>query len=727
MKRIILSLWGIACVLISTAQTPHDYIKGTIVDENEAPLFGANLLWEGTTIGTVSDLEGLYQIPIPEKYPARLLVSYVGFQSQQLTVDKWGYYHVVLSESTTLKGVEVKAKVNTSELSMINPLNVQKISSGELEKSACCNLGESFETNASIDVSFSDAITGARQIQMLGLDGIYSQITQENMPLIRGLSAAYGLGFTPGSWIESIQVAKGVGSVVNGFESITGQINLELYKPQTAFPLFLNAYLSSEGKLEKNIIFSQQKGDWKSATLLHASTTTLEHDVNEDGFKDHPDGYQLNAINRWQYTGNEDFHIAFGVKGMLENKVAGSFGDSETFVVNLENNILEFFSKTGWKRLATPAKSMGLQTNLRIHEFEGVFGTNIYKVSQHSAYLNYIYQSYIWNTNHSYKIGLNYYADAYEKKGIVDSTFIDIVSGAFWEYEYTASDAFSAIIGLRADYHDTHGLLNTPRAHLKWNPSEDMIIRVSGGRGFRTAQPLVENIGALVTNRAIHLSDDLAPEIANNFGGNIAQCFYLFDREGSLNADVYYTFFENQVIVDQEQQGVLNFYNLEGNSTSKVLQLDFNYELAERLDVKASYKAQEVIATFGGVDKFVPFVPKERLMVNVAYETFFENWKFDITLQHVGSSRVPEHDLLVANKQLIDGWSEPFQKVNAQMTHIVQNFEIYLGGENLLDYKQDTPILNHQNPAATNFDGSLIWAPTMGRMFYLGFRYKLKK
>lgn len=727
MKRIILSLWGIACVFMSMAQTPQDYIKGRVVDENDSPLFGANLVWEGTTIGTVSDAEGFYQIPLPEKYPAKLLASYVGFQGQQITVDKWGHYHIVLSESVALKGVNVKGKVNTTEISMVNPLNVQKISSGELEKAACCNLAESFETNASIDVAFSDAMTGARQIQMLGLDGIYSQITQENMPLIRGLSSAYGLGFTPGTWIESIQVAKGVGSVVNGFESITGQINLELYKPQTAFPLFLNGYLSSEGKLEKNVIISEQKGDWKSATLMHASTTTLEHDENKDGFKDAPNGYQLNAINRWDYTGNEDFHIAFGVKGMLENKVAGSFGDSEAFVVNLENKIVEFFSKTGWKRLAVPGKSMGLQTNFRRHEFASAFGNKVYNATQYSAYLNYIYQSYIGTTDHIYKTGLSYYADAYDKRGIIDSSFMDMVGGAYWEYSYTGNCKYAVVVGLRSDYHDTHGAFFTPRAHLKWNPRPDMVVRLSGGRGFRTAQPLVENIGALASNRTVNIESGLMPEVANNFGGNISKTFKLFDREGSINADAYYTLFENQLIVDQEQESSLRFYNLDGSSTSKVLQLDFSYELFERFDVKTSYKVQEVIATFGGVDQFVPFVPKERMMVNVAYETFFEDWKFDATLQQVGSSRVPVHTLLEENTQIIDGWSEPFQKVNAQVTHSVRNFEIYLGGENLLNYKQETPILNHENPEADNFDASLIWAPTMGRMFYLGFRYKLKK
>lgn len=729
MKRIILSLWGIASILVSMAQTPQDYIKGQVVDQNDTPLFGANLVWEGTTIGTISDETGSFQIKAPQSFPQNLQVSYVGFESKVVKVDKRKHYRIVLNESVQLDGVDVKAKVNTTSLSLLNPIQVENISSGELEKAACCNLAESFETNASVDVNFSDAMTGARKIQMLGLNGVYSQITQENMPLIRGLSSAYGLSFTPGSWIESIQVAKGVGSVVNGFESISGQINLELYKPQTAFPLFLNGYASSEGKLEKNIIFSEQKGDWISATLLHASTTTIAHDENEDGFNDHPNGYQLNAINRWDYVGNDDFHIAFGVKGMMEDKVAGSF-NSDDFVVNLENKIVEFFSKTGWKRLAVPGKSMGLQTNFRRHEFNSSFNIVNYNATQYSAYVNYIYQSYIGSTDHVYKAGLSYYADAYEKDGsILDTTHMDMIGGAYWEYSYTGNCKYTLVAGLRSDYHDTHGAFFTPRAHFKWNPREDMVLRLSGGRGFRTSQPLVENIGTLASNRAVSVSSNLEPEVANNFGGNISKTFYLFSREGSVNIDAYYTLFENQVIVNRETQGVLSFDNLEGNSNSKVLQMDFSYNLAEGLDIKGSYKKQEVMASFDGVEKFVPFVPKERMMLNVAYQTLFEDWKFDVTLQHIGSNRIPNHDSLAVNSQLtkVDGeyWSSSFQKVNAQITHTMRNFELYVGGENLLGYRQESPILD--SPDSENFDASLIWAPTMGCMFYLGFRYKFKK
>ena len=287
MKRIILSLFGITITLFCVAQTPHDYIKGQVVDQNNTPLFGANLVWEGTTRVLFLMKKGCFKLK-HLVHSQQLVVSYVGFKSKVVKVDKLKQYRIVLNESIHLEGVDVNSKINSTSISLINPIQVENISSCELEKAACCNLAESFETNATVDVNYSDAITGARKIQMLGLDGVYTQITQENVPLIRGLSSAYGLTYTPGSWINKIQLSKGVGSVVNGFESITGQIDLELYKPQTALPLFLNGFASSEGKFEKNIIFSEKKGNWISATLLHASTSSVTHDNNDDGFRDSP-------------------------------------------------------------------------------------------------------------------------------------------------------------------------------------------------------------------------------------------------------------------------------------------------------------------------------------------------------------------------------------------------------------------------------------------------------
>ena len=336
---------------------------------------------------------------------------------------------------------------------------------------------------------------------------------------------------------------------------------------------------------------------------------------------------------------------------------------------------------------------MALQTNFRWHDFNSMFNTYKYDAIQNSAYVNYIYQSFIINRDHVYKAGISYYADRFDKKGILDTAFIDVIGGAYFEYTYLGNQKYTVVAGLRTDYHDKYGSFFTPRLNYKWNPRTDMVVRFSAGRGFRTSQPLVENIGAFASNRNISIASNLMPEEANNFGGNISKTFYLFSREGSVNFDAYYTSFKNQVIVNREIQGVLSFDNLDGNSNSKVLQMDINYNLVDGLDIKGSYKKQEVVATFDGEEKFVPFVPKARCLLNLAYQTPFEDWKFDLTLQNIGSSRIPYHNLLVDNSQLTNEggeyWSQSFQKLNTQITHVLSNFELYVGGENLLNYIQN--------------------------------------
>ncbi|MBT3612428.1 MAG: TonB-dependent receptor, partial [Flavobacteriales bacterium] len=624
----------IAMVLIATINTKaQEKIKGRVVelmeDGNETPIPGANVYWEGTTIGVASDEEGFYLIPEPVSYPATMVVSFVGYQAYTQVIKENSHYHIVLSPSVELDEVKVKGKVNTTKFSTINAINMQTLSTGELEKAACCNLSESFSTNATVDVTFSDAVSGAKQIQMLGLDGMYTQITQENMPLIRGISSAYGLSYVPGTWIESIQIIKGSGSVINGFESFAGQINLEYYKPESAPKLFWNMYTNQEGKIENNLLLAKKSGNWKSNLFTHISYFDKEIDHNKDNFLDVPTVTQLNALNRWKYEGKDNYRMSFTVRGLVEDRVGGTVKNADSsYVVDIHNDLLEFTSKTGV--INSPGKSAGLQTSFRRHNQTAVFGKNNYKGLQESAYLNLIRQTYLGNTDHKLKYGISYYADRYTESfsGNINTAFtdkvrMDLMSGLFSEYNYSLGESFNLTAGLRADYYNNTEQLNyLPRLNMKYNPTEDMAIRFSAGKAFRIANVFVENASFLASNRTISL-EELDPEIAWNYGMNITYCFRLFGREGTINADAYRTEFENQIVVDIEKQTELSFYNLKGVSYANSMQLDLAYELFDRFDVKMAYKINDVRTTFGGDDKTAPLTPKNRGLFNISYATNF--------------------------------------------------------------------------------------------------------
>jgi outer membrane receptor for ferrienterochelin and colicins len=732
MKKIII----IAIVLIVSFTTKaQNQIIGKVVeivkDGSELPLPGASVYWEGTTIGAATQGDGNFSIVEPAEFPATIVVSFVGYQQYTQLIEANTQLQIYLTPSLELKEVKVKGKVNTTKFSTVNTINMQTLSTGELEKAACCNLSESFSTNATVDVNFTDAVSGAKKIQMLGLDGAYTQITQENMPLIRGISSAYGLSYVPGTWIESIQIIKGSGSVVNGFESFAGQINLEYYKPESAPKLFWNGYTNGHGKLENNLLFAKKYGAWKSNLFTHVDYFDKELDNNKDGFLDLPKVTQVNVLNRWEYKDN-NYHIGFTARGLVEDRLGGTIENAlNPYNVNIHNDLLEFTSKTGAILPNSPGKSAGLQTSFRRHNQTAIFGENNYKGLQESAYLNLIRQTYISSTNHKLKYGTSYYADKYTESfsGNIDNTAftdnvrVDLMTGIFSEYSYKWGESFNLTAGMRADYYNNSEEINyLPRLNMKYNPTEKMAIRFSAGKAFRVANVFVENASFLASNRQISVGN-LNPEIAWNYGANITYCFYLFGREGTINADAYRTDFENQIVVDIEKQGKLSFYNLEGESYATSMQLDFAYELFDRFDVKMAYKINDVKITYDGEEiKETPLSPKDRALLNLAYATNFDKWMFDVTANYVGESRIPYH-------QSIDKkYSESFYLYNAQITKKFRKFDVYLGAENLLGYTQDNPIIDSENPTSSSsaFDASLIYAPINGRMIYAGFRFKIK-
>ena len=697
-------------------------INGKINDQNGLPLLGANIVVENTTIGTTTDVNGKFELEV-DKMPVNIKVTYIGFQPKTIEVKNQSFLTISLSESVDIKEVTVESKINTTELSMVNPLQVQKISSKELQKAACCNLSESFETNATVDVTFTDAISGAKQIKMLGLDGIYTQITQENVPLIRGLSSAYGLTYVPGTWIESIQIIKGSGSVINGFESFAGQINLEYFKPENADKIFWNFYTNSESKFENNLQFTKKTGKWTSNLFTSINYHSKEVDENENGFLDMPHIKSVNILNRWlteteRYIINLDGHV------LVDEREGGQIRSiSNPYEVLIDNTLLEFNSKSGLKMPDKIGKSVGLQTAFRRHNQSMKFGLTDYSALQESAFINLIGQTFIFVTDHILKYGISYYADRYTEN-YESSNFdrVDLTTGIFTEYSYTSPSELTIVAGIRGDYHNTYGFEFLPRFNLKYNPSEQTVVRFSAGKAMRLANPIAENTPYFASSREFEIDDSLGVEVAWNYGVNFTHCFKIFEREGSFNADVYRTDFENQVIVDIEEPTKLRFYNLDGESYSNSIQFDFNYELFDRFDFKLAYKINQVYSTFDGVKMLAPLVPENRALVNFAYSTTHSNkWMFDATCNYIGESRIPYHPLIVDNKTV----SDPFYVINSQVTKKFKTYDVYIGGENLLNYKQENPILAGDDPFGSNFDASIIWAPVMGRLIYTGIRLKI--
>ena len=731
--KIIVTIPFLFLILSINAQKS---IKGFVFekDENkkEVAIPIANIYWQNTTTGVVADENGEFSIVEPRAYPANLIVSFVGYQSDTITLNAYKKkIKVQLKGMVGLDEFKVTERQASSFINTIDPLHIETLTDKEFTKAACCNISESFETNASVDVNFTDAATGTKKIQMLGLDGIYTQIQYENFPLIRGLSSAYGLTFIPGTQAESIQIKKGAGSVLNGYESITGQINLELRKPDKAEKLYLNVYANIMSRAEINLQTAQKLNDqWSTITMLHVSNQGIGHDRNNDNFNDHPLRTQYNVFNRWKYRGEKRF-FQVGFRAVYDDLTAGQIkanDDEPLYFISAETKQLEVFTKNGFLFPKTPYKSIGILNSFKVHDHQSSYGSTSYNATQYSGYMNVIYQTIIGNTDNTIKFGGSWVYDNFDKNLNKSYKFgkVESVPGAFAEYAYNAEKKAALVLGLRADHHNTYGSFVTPRAHYKYNFTEKSAFRLSAGRGFRTANPIIENSGILVSSRNIVLNhNELRPEIAWNYGTSVTHQFELAKKEMGISLDYYYTDFTNQVVVDMENPREISFYNLDGKSYSHSLQAEYSIEITKALELKAAYKWYNIKTTYNGELKDKPLTPKNRALINLGYITNFDKWKFDLTGHWYGVSRIPS---TVGNlsENTIDIESKSYYTVNTQVTRAFKKLEVYTGVENLFDYKQDNPIIAANDPNGTNFDASLIWGPVMGRNIYFGLRYKIK-
>jgi len=746
MKNFILLF---LCVFFQNLQA-QEIITGKVVDEKNKPLEYALIVWKNTEIGAEADANGNFTI---EYVPNAILeISYTGTEPLQIS-DFSNKENLVftLKPEAALDELVIKTTRKSTTRSLTSNTNTLTMNSNELLKAACCNLAESFETNPAIDVNFSDAISGSKQIKMLGLTSPYILIAEENIPTVRGASQAYGLSFTPGTWVESIQVTKGAGSVVNGFESISGQINTELLKPANDIPFFLNAYGSTDSRYEINTHLNKKVNDkWSSTLFVHGNARVKKNDMNKDGFLDNPLGSQINVMNRWQYIDQKKGLVAFlSARYMKDEKQTGEYdfdkkrdkGTTNLWGSEINTEKFDANTKVGYVFPDMPYQSIGWQNSFSYHDQKSYFGLNEYNISQRSFYSNLIFNSIIDNTMHKFSTGLNFVYDNYNEY-VFNYTGqkydrIDNSVGAFFEYTYDNTDNFALVLGGRVDNSNRLGLFVTPRVHLRYNPWEKAVFRASAGRGKRVANIFAENQYLFASSRVFNVNHengkayDLNPEIAWNYGISFSQGFDLFGRNAEVAFDVYRTDFQNQIVVDLDQSArSVNFYNLDGKSYANSFQLDFTYNLAKHLNLRTAYKYYDIKTSYKTGTLERPLQAKNRVFVNLEYQTHETekggSWKFDATWNWLGKQRLPfTGDNLPENQ--LSSYTNPFSTINGQITKIFNNrFEVYVGGENMTNYKQSRVILGADDPFGSNFDSTMIYGPVFGQMYYAGLRFKIK-
>ncbi len=777
MKKIIILFF-----LLATVTASADDLKGKVTDKNKQPLIGASIWWEGTNVGTSTDVEGSFRLH-RVKGRNKLIASYVGYLNDTLTVAGDDAVEFLLdNDGVGIEDVVVNSTLGGNYIKSGGLLKDENISFAGLCKMACCNLAESFENSASVTVGYSDAISGARQIKMLGLAGTYTQILDENRPIMRGLSAPYGLSYTPGMWLNSIQVSKGVASVAAGHEAITGQINLEHRKPTDEERLFVNLYVDDELRPEANISTAlpvTKDGKLSTVLLLHGSgdTDVRKMDHNHDGFRDLPLSNQINVANRWLYTSDKGLQVRWGAKFVSENRLGGMVD----FKKRMRDEMVEkqIYGSQIHNRGANAYLKIGCPVGAAVYDEEeedemrsnvaavidfdyfnedAYFGLNDYQGEEKTLSVNFLYAHY-FTYRSSLNTGLSghlQYMDERLLNGQPNSAGKrfnldrrEAEAGLFAEYTYTIKDKFSLVAGLRGDYFRYYRDFRlTPRGHIKWNITPSTVLRASAGLGYRSTNIITDNIGMLATGRTIGFVDaaDMSPvtgyskdfdrlERALTVGGSLTQTFGLLNRDdATLSFDWFRTQFYNGVVIDQEYDTAnILVYNTDGRSYTDTYQVDFSWHPAERLDIFATFRytdSEMTVRRPGGQWARVerPLVSEYKGLLNVQYATKFRKWTFDATAQINGPCRLPSQ-----TGDLKDSKHSPaYPMFFAQVTRKLGRFDLYVGCENIGDYMQKDPILvdgkkfeHGMNPFQPGFNSSVVWGPLMGRKFYFGLRFTL--
>ncbi len=709
-----------------------------------------------------TDGDGVFHLNLTDA--ATLIATYVGYSRDTVVVAPG-----TASADFFLTGEnEVEQSVITSRqagISKLKPVKTEVITAAGLCKMACCALAESFENSASVTVGYSDAVTGAKQIKLLGLSGTYTQMLDENRPVMRGLLSPFGMSYVPGQWLESIQIAKGPSSVINGLEAITGQINMEHRKPTDETPLFVQLYGSSDAMFEANVASAIQfSPKWSTILLTHVGGTAMSMDMNNDGFRDAPENLQFNVANRWLYYDPSGVQVRFGFRFINEDRLGGEMGAKRNYADNIAESPSPSYwgsgilnrGVNGYLKVGVPINeehntNIALVVDVNNHLFDSFFGMKTFAGKQNSLFANLLFNTEL-TERHRLEFGATFTDDGFKETVTQPMTGglgyppyeynlnrdrNEVALATFGEYSYT-TDKLTFVGGLNLEYNWRHGWLFAPRANFKYSFTDAIIFRALGGRGYRCSDIFADNLGMFSSGRMIRIADDLnTMEDAWTFGGNLT--FYLpfgYDPENTyLSFDYFHNSFNNQVIVDQEcTDKITEIYNLDGQSFTDTYQLDFTTDPFERFNVTATFRYTDARVTLNGqglVER--PMTSRFKAVLNMQYTLPMNKWIFDFTAQLNGPMRLPRF--------AADAWgmetSPVYPVLYAQVTRKFRGLDIYVGGENLTGFRQKQVILNPQPTPSSisglsrivnpDFSANCVWGPIMGTMVYAGLRYTLWK
>jgi len=720
-------------------------IAGTVTNDKKEPLINASVHWLGTTTGVTTGNKGAFEISTKDIANKKLIASYVGHISDTIEVTHQTFVEFHLEETKTLNEVVVQGQRDGVIISDINPIKTEQITQTELGKAACCDLAGCFETQTTVQPQITNIITNSKELRILGLSGVYNQVLIDGFPMIQGLTYTYGISTIPGTLVDNIYVSKGANSVLQGYESISGQINVETKDPDKTDRWLLNVYMNNFMEKHLNANYAFKQGKWSNLTAFHTVQPANKTDRDKDNFLDLPLLTRYMISNKWKYGNEKDegWNSQICLRFFNEKRIGGQTffnpendkGNNNIYGQSIQINQPEMWTKTGYR--INEKHNIVLFASAFHQQQNSFFGTVKYKAQQTNFYGNI--QHELTYQNHDLKTGISYrHLNLNEKVAFTDTFLLRTYAGNYQRLEnipglFTENtmrffdNKFTWIAGVRGDHHNQFGFQLTPRTLLKYDLTPKTIIRANVGTGWRTANLFSENIGLLVSSRDIILAEQLQPEQAVNFGINLTQKFETNDENlsGYFSADYYRTEFQNQIFPDYDSDPTKAIIqNFTGTSVSNGFQAEMYLKIYRRFELKTGYNFLDVYREIGETKQLLPFNPRHKFITTFSYKPVTNKFHFDMNVHWYGEQRLPDTKSNPIEFQRPD-FSRPYTVVNAQFTYNFKKFEMYAGCENIFDFRQLQPIISWQNPFSPYFDTSSVWGPTRGREMYVGVRFKL--
>ncbi|MDF1696088.1 MAG: carboxypeptidase-like regulatory domain-containing protein [Saprospiraceae bacterium] len=740
MKKLLLLYFLFGCFTNSFSQS----ITGKVTNIFGEPLAGANVKWKGQDTGTATDDTGTYEIPDIKGENRMLVFSYLGFKTDSIHVRDLLEWNIQLIEDNTLTTVDISAKKQATRFAD-GVIKAEVIGTRELERAACCSLAGCFNTNASVDAATTNVVTDAKELRILGLSGVYNQILIDGMPLVQGTSYTFGSSSIPGTMIEEIFVSKGANSVVQGYESITGQINIMPKSPEKSEILFLNALANSFGESQYNVNYMHKKSNWSNFTNVHATLPAGTVDSDNDGFQDVAQVSRVSLFNKWMYDNpeNQKLRAQIGVRFWNENRIGGQTeyeqdihrGSGEIYGQQIDLTQFDVYTKVNYK--LGPLTSIIWESSAFHHDQESIYGQKIYQANQRNIYSNFVLDHNFGANQHNWKTGISIRENNLTENISFIENPLNLSYAGEYLNDYTIPGLFSEAIfyidnftimgGIRADKHGQFGWKITPRMLIRAEVNENTDLRITAGKGFRRVHPFSEQVMMLASNRDITFEDVLAPEEAINLGVNLIQKFKIGNIPSSLVVDGYLTFFQNQVFPDFDREvGQIFINNFSDKSYSRNIQVENKWEFSPQIDFKWAYNYQWTAREIEGKMIRLPLIPLHNVLSQLSVSTKDNSWQTDFTFKWIGSKQLPNTEEYPVQYQQ-EEVSPSYSRIDIQLTKRWSKFELYAGIENITNFRQNFPILGSDDPFGPFFDSSFNWGPTKGREFYLGFRYKIRQ